>query len=99
MHPGLLSRADADGLSAFYIAYGVGLCVFQGDEGNHQVNLGRIRKLPVLRDNILQKVPVDLQVVMSLLKGDAEYLLALQGLRLIVRINLDDIVITVFLGL
>jgi len=36
---------------------------------------------------------------MSLLKGDAEYLLALQGLRLIIRIDLDDIVVTVFLGL
>lgn len=79
--------------------YGVGLRVFQGNEENHQISLGRIRRIPALSDNVLQKVPIDPQVVMLLFRGDTECLLALQGLWLIIRIDLDNIAVTVFPGL
>ena len=39
VHTGLLTGTDADGLSVLGVAYGVGLSVFQGDEGNKEISL------------------------------------------------------------
>ena len=43
VNTGLLSGADADGLSVLGIADRVGLGVFQGDQGNDQVAFGAFR--------------------------------------------------------
>ena len=39
MDAGLLTGTDTDGHAVFYVADGIGLGVFQGDEGDDQVAL------------------------------------------------------------
>ena len=92
MDPGLLSCSHADGLAVRCKADRVGLGIFQGDESNEQISLCLLGNVLVLRYHILQKGFIDLEIVPSLFKGDAEYLLALDLLRHIGRIHLDDIV-------
>ena len=89
----LLSCTNTDSLSVLHVAYRVTLCVLQGDEGDNQVALSLWRECLVLGRHILEKcIVVELDLVTSLLEGDAEYLLTLNRLRHIGRINLDDVV-------
>ena len=78
MDPGLLSCPDTDGLSILYIADRVGLCIFQRDHGNGQVNLGCIWQILILRHDIIKEILADMQFVSALFKVDAIYLLAFQ---------------------
>ena len=60
MDTGLLSCSDSDRLSAFGVAYGIGLGIFQRDQGNDQVNLCFLRDFFVLCHHISKKILVDL---------------------------------------
>ncbi len=62
-------------------------------------SLRRLRNLLFLRHNIVEEMFIDHQLISSLLKCDSEHFLVLDRCRHIVRIDLDDIVIAVFLGL
>ena len=76
----LLARAHADGLAVLGVADGVRLGVFERDERNDHVALRIIRKGLIFGDDVLQKGLVDLEVVASLLEGNAEdVLLFLRG--------------------
>ena len=100
MDAALLACSDTDGLSVFHIAYRVTLCVLQCDEGDNQVALSLWRKGLVLCRHVLEeRIVVELDLVASLLEGDAEYLLALDGLRLVGGIDLDDVIGTLALVL
>ena len=96
----LLTGSDADSLSVLDIADAVALCIFQCDEGNLQV-ADRLRsEVLVLRRNLLEEFRVvEIAVVAALLKGDAEDLLVLDRFGYIVRVDLDDAVSTLALGL
>ena len=95
--PGLLSGADADSLSALYIAYGVGLCVLKSDQRDRHIVAGRLRKLFVLCHDVCKQRIVDDQFISARLEGNAEHLLLLESGRLIVGVDLQDAVIALFL--
>ena len=97
MDAGLLSGADADGLSALDEADGIGLGIFQRNQRDLHIDQRRFRHLFLLGHHIGQKVFVDIQLIPSLFKGDAEHLFSLRRVRHIVRIDLDHIVISFFL--
>ena len=99
MDSGLLARTDTDGLSVLYIADRIGLSVFQGDQGNFQVDQCGLRDLFIFGYNIRKQIAVNVQLVPPLLEGDSVYLLSLNGGRLIGGIDLDYVVISFFLGL
>ncbi len=88
----LLAGADADGLTVLRIADGVRLRVFQRDEGEHQIKLCVLRNLFAFRHKICQHVRVDFQLVSALLERDAENILVLNRLRLVIRVDLNNIV-------
>ena len=93
MNTALLSGTDADGLTVLDIAHGIALGVFQGDQTDDEVALGLVGKCLVLCGDMLkQGRVVELHLVASLFKGDAEHLLAFNGGRHIVRVDLDDII-------
>ena len=98
MDPGLLSRSHADGLAVIGEADGVGLGVFQGDQGHQQIPGRRFRQILVLGDDVMQQVPVDLEVVPALLKGDAEDLLPFLHRGHIGRVDADHVVAALALG-
>ena len=97
MYTGLLSCSNTDCLSAFYETYRVGLCIFQRDQRNLHIDLGSFRKIFVLGYDIGNQFIVDCQFLSSLLKCHTEYFFVLDWSRFVVLINLDDIVIAVFL--
>ena len=80
MHSGLLTGAHADGLTIVGKANRVALGVFQGDQGDDQIQLGAVGQLLVGGDDVLQQMLADLEIVAALLEGDAENLLALLGI-------------------
>ena len=97
MDTGLLSGTDADGLTVLDIAYGIGLGILQSDQGDLHIDQGTLRDLLVHSHDIGQQVTIDVQLVTTLLKSDTIYLLVLDGSGPVGRIDLDDIVSTLFL--
>ena len=95
----LLPGTDADGHAVFYVADGVGLGVFQGNEGDDEVPLSRFRNGLVLRRNVLQQIGRNLSFVSVLFKGDAVDFFRFDEVRLIVGIDLKDAVIALLFGL
>ena len=92
MDSGLLTCADTDGLTVFDVADRVGLGVFECNQADEQVDLCIFRQLFVLRNDVLEQVCVNLQIVSALLEGDTEHILVLDWLRNISRVDLDDVV-------
>ena len=92
MDAALLPCAHADGLAVHRVAYGVGLGVLQGDEGNDQVPPGLLRQIGVGGDNVLQQVRADLELVAALLEGNAEHVLGLLRGGDIMGVDPDDVV-------
>ena len=88
----LLSRSDADGLSALNVADGIGLGVFERDHRDGKIDFRLIGQLLLVRHNICKKVVVDDKLVAPLLKRNAVHLLAFQRPRLVTLVDLDDIV-------
>ena len=99
VNPGLLSRAHANGLAVIGKANGVGLGVFEGDEGDNQVPFCAFGQVLVLGDDVVQELSVNFEVVPPLLEGDAIDLLLLLLRRDIVRVNGHHIVAALPLGL
>ena len=90
----LLACTYADGLAIVGVAHAVGLGVLQGDEGNNEVALLLLGHILILGDPVVQHgVGVDHQLVAALLKGDAVYLLMLDGSRLVGRVDGDHVVV------
>ena len=81
VHSGLLSRAHADGLAILHIAHGIGLGVFQDNQGNLHIPFRFLRQRFVLCDDIGDQRVVDGQLLAALLKGHPVYLFVLQRRR------------------
>ena len=95
----LLSRTDTDGLSVLGVAHGVALRIFQRDERNAQVadSLGR-EGLVVGRNVFKEGIGGEVDVVASLLEGNAEHLLALQRFGAVVGVYFKDAIRALALG-
>ena len=93
----LLPGANADGLAVLHIADRIGLGIFKRDKCNDHIPHGRIRERFVFRHEILQQRSIDAEVVVSLLKGDTEDILAFLQSGHVIGINLDDVVVALFL--
>ena len=98
MDAALLARAHADGLAVLHIAHGVGLGVFQGDERRHQVDFRAFGQLLVLGDDVIQVFLGNFQIISPLLKGHAIDSPALQRIGGIIGVNLNHIIVALFLG-
>ena len=93
MDAALLTRSDANGLTVLHVADTVGLCIFQCDEGDDEVATCLGGEVLVHCGDVLEEGGVvKANLVAALLKGDAEDLLALDGLGTVGRVYLDDIV-------
>ena len=99
MNPGLLSGTNSNCLSIFYEAYRIGLCIFQCDQCDRKVDLCRFRNFFVVCDYIGKQLIIDLELISALFKCNTKYLLVLDRSRYIIRIDLDHIIISVFLCL
>ena len=88
----LLTRADADGLPAEGVADGVGLGVFERDQGDDEVKDRALGQRFVFRHDLAEQLAVDFEIVAALLEGDAEDLLALLRLGHVGRVDLHDVV-------
>ena len=97
MDAGLLARADADGLSVLHIADGIGLGILQGDQGDLHVDERRLRNVLFIRYHVGKQLFIHAQLVSPLLEGDAVHLLSLDFSRTVIRIDLDHIVVPLFL--
>ena len=94
-----MPRADADGLSLLHIADGIGLGVFQSDQGDLHIDQGGFWNVLILCYDMGEQILVDVQLVSPLFKSNAIHLLAFDGGGLIGGIDPDDIIISLFLGL
>ena len=88
----LLARANADGLPARGVADGVGLGVFQRNQGDDEIARGVLRQIFVLGDNLAEERVVDLQIVAPLLKGNAKHVFQLYFRGNILRVDLHDVI-------
>ena len=88
----LLARAHADGLSVLHIADGVGLGVFERDEGKEHIALCTLGQVFIFGDDVREQAFIDFAVVVPLLEGDAENILLLQRRGNIGGVDLHDIV-------
>ena len=99
VHSGLLSGTDTDGLTVLCIRYGVGLRVLDGDEGDGHVETRLLGELLVRTHDVCEGILGHLVLVASLLEGHTEYLLVLDRIRAVARVDLDDIVVSLLLRL
>ena len=53
-----------------------GLGILEGDEGHDHVDFGLLGQVLTVGDDVAQQCFVDLKIVVALLKGDAEHILA-----------------------
>ena len=95
---GLLAGSDADGLAVLDEAYRIRLGILQSDQGNLDIPDCFRAQVLILCDNISKESVVDYQILTALLKGHAEHLLALQLRRPVIRIDLNNDIIAVFLA-
>ena len=96
---GLLAGADADGLAALDEAYGVGLGILEGDEGDRHIIAGCGGQVFVLSHNVGEKSVVDNKLIAALFKSDTVDLLLLDGSRNVVGIHLQDAVVALLFAL
>ena len=86
----------ADGLSVLYIADGIGLGVFQCNQGHNHVDFGLIRKGFILCHQVGQQRRINFEVIASLLEGDAKDILVFLHRRNVGRVNFHNIVSALF---
>ena len=77
----LLARAHADDLPALGVAYRVGLRIFQCDKAQKQIALLLFGERFVFGDDVRERFRAEFRLVASLLEGDAEHVLVLDGRR------------------
>ena len=99
VHSGLLSGTDTDGLSILCIRDGVGLRVLDGDEGDGHVETRLLGELLVRTHDVCEGLLGHLVLVATLLESHTEYLLVLDRIRAVARVDLDDIVVSLLLRL
>ena len=99
VYSGLLSGADTDGLAVLRIRYGVRLCVLDGDEGDGHVETRLLGELLVLAQDVCEGLIGHLVLVATLLEGHTEYLLVLDRIRAVARVDLDDVIVALLLRL
>ena len=95
----LLACAYADSLSVICKTYGVGLCVLECDECDDEIAYSFLRQVLLCCDNVAQQLLIDPEEIVSLLECNAEYHLGLLLRRHVVRVDLDDVVAALSLGL
>ena len=96
VHAGLLSGADADRLSVLRVADGIGLRIFQRDEGDEKVPFRLGSGMSLFSVTTLSRMSLSIsRSFLALLKGNAEDILVLERAGLIGRIDLDHVVIAV----
>ena len=71
--------------------------ILKGNQGNEKIPLGPFGKLLVFCDDFLEAVLSNGVRIAALFKSDTEDLFGFHFMRNIVRVNLDDIVATLFL--
>ena len=95
----LLACAHADGHPVLHIAHRVGLGVLQGDEGEQHVVLGGLGQLLIGGDDVFQHGLADGQIVVALLKDNAEDAPALHRGGGVAGVDLHHVVAALALGL
>ncbi len=95
--PALLTCTHTDRHAVLYVAYGIGLCVLKCDEGNDKIDHCIPGYFFICRYDVVKQRPVDPVIIMSLLKGDTEHILAFNICRHVIRIYLNHVVIAVLL--
>ena len=99
VYSGLLSGTDTDGLAVLRICYGVGLRVLDGDEGDGHVETRLLGEFLVLAHDVCESLLGHLVLVATLLEGHTEYLLVLDRIRAVARVDLDDVIVPLLLRL
>lgn len=99
MDAALLSGPYAQGLAVLDIAHRVGLGVFQGNQGQQHVIFGPLGQVLVLGDEIGQHGFINGQIVVPLLKRDAEDVPPLNGGGGVIRVDFHHVVPALALGL
>src|SRR5215216_7398540 len=99
MYAGLLPRANPNRLSIHDIANGIGLGEFKRDPGDKHVAHGGFGKLLALRNNVRNILARHRAVITTLLHAYAENLSRFNGWRLVLWVNLDYRIFTLFLFL
>ena len=94
-----MAGTDTNCLPILGIANGVGLGVLQGDEGEQKVTFGFFGQILIFRDDVLQAVFGDGDIVALLLEGHAEDGLRFLFCRNVGRIHLYDEVASLALRL
>lgn len=96
----LLSGSDTNGLSVLNVTNRVALRVFECDERNLQVAESLRSEFLILCRHVLEQLRIaEVNLVAALLECYAEYLLVLDGVRAIFRVNLYDAVVAFLLCL
>ena len=97
MYTWLLSCSYTDCLSIFYETYGIGLCIFQNDQGNLHITFCFFCKLFILCHNIGKHCIINHKFLTSLLESYTKYFFVFQRSRYKVLIDLDYIIVSFFL--
>lgn len=94
----LLSRAHAIACPVRRKTHGIGLRIFEGDEGDHEIDRLFFGKVFILRHDIGKERFVDFKLVSPLFERHAEYLFALDGIGPVIFVDFHDIVGAFTLG-
>ena len=97
MNAGLLACTDTDGLTIYRKANRIGLRIFQRDQRHQKIALGGFRQGLIFRYDFVETFGGKACIVTLLRKTNAEYFLGFCNGRLIGRIDLNNIVVAVFL--
>ena len=98
MDTALLSGTNTDGLPLLYITNRIRLSILQCNKCYHQITLGGFGKILIPgRDICKQLLPIQLNLITTLLKSNSENIFMLNRSRFISRINLDYIISTLTL--
>lgn len=96
VNAGLLASTDTNDSTVIGIGDAVGLGVLEGQSGNDEIGDGALRKVLVLRHNVVEQLSVNLGVVALLLEVNTVDLLGLNLGGNVVGVDLED---TIFAGL
>ena len=91
MNAALLAGSDANGLTALDVAHRIRLGIFEGDEGDGEVAKGGGGQFFVLRGTLVEQMRIGkIHFVAPLFEGDAEHLLAFDGIGAVIGVDLQN---------
>ena len=99
VNAGLLPCADTYRLAVLHIADGVRLGILESYERDDEILDGRLGQLLLFGHDVFEHSGIDPEIVSALLEGDAEHLLALDGLGPVGEVDVHDVVVALLLGL